>query len=292
MVSPDSKIPSEEVQSFFDGLTQQNNLCILTGDKTAMGSVEKAARQLYATQKATGRIGEKHAQRNELDGKRAAYEQDFSTTVLGLFDKVLFPIQRRGRDPKLVSKALDMTRDSTTQFEGEAQIEKTLLSDPLKLYQDVEKDFGAIRDKAEELLWPENQDQTRWTDAVDCYAEQPGMPWLPPGGLDALKRIAINRGLWEDLKNGYITKKPEKKRTCAQVFPDQEPDDEGRVRLQVNPLNAGPSPRIHYAEEFGRITNQPDAKGRLVVNKCVARHVSRDRPVRPERNRRPRALGK
>ena len=42
-----------------------NNLCVLTGDKTAMGSVEKAARQLYAAQKADGRIQQGHPQRDE-----------------------------------------------------------------------------------------------------------------------------------------------------------------------------------------------------------------------------------
>src|ERR1017187_5817545 len=41
VVSPDSKSPREEVQKFFDGLSQKNNLCVLTGDKTAMASVEK-----------------------------------------------------------------------------------------------------------------------------------------------------------------------------------------------------------------------------------------------------------
>jgi len=45
VVSPDSKIPPERFQKFFDGLSQKNNLCVLTGEKTAMGSVEKAARQ-------------------------------------------------------------------------------------------------------------------------------------------------------------------------------------------------------------------------------------------------------
>jgi hypothetical protein len=63
IVSPDSKIPPEEVQNFFDGLSQKNNLCVLTGDKTAMGSVEKAARQLFATQKADSRIPQAHPQR-------------------------------------------------------------------------------------------------------------------------------------------------------------------------------------------------------------------------------------
>ena len=31
-------------------------------------------------------------------------------------------------------------------------------------------------------------------------------------------------------------------------MPEGEPDDEGRVRLRVNPVNAGPAPRVHYAE--------------------------------------------
>ena len=249
VVSPDSKIPPEEVQKFFEGLSQKNNLCVLTGDKTAMGSVEKAARQLFAAQKADGRIPQGHPQREDLERKQQAYEQDFNSTILGLFDKVLFPIQRAGKQAQLADKALDMTRDATKPFNGEEQIEKTLTSDPLKLYLDVEKEFGAIRDKAQDLLWPENQDDTRWTDAADRYFEQAGMSWLPPKGLDTLKSIACNRGLWEDLGNGYVTKKPKKKRTSVQVIAESEPDDEGRVRLRVNSQNAGPAPKIYYAED-------------------------------------------
>ena len=260
IVSPDSKVPPEEIQRFFDGLDRKNNLCVLTGDKTAMGSVEKAARQLYAAQKADGRIPQGHPQRDELERKQAAYEQDFNATVLGLFDKVLFPIQRPGREPQLAAKPLDMTRDATRQFDGEEQIEKTLVSHPLKLYLDVEKEFDSVRDKSEDLLWPENQDDTRWADAADRYAEQPGMPWLPPRALDLLKSIACNRGLWEDLGNGYITKKPRKKRTSAQVVAEPELGDEGRVRLRVNTVNAGPAARIHYAEDSSVSESSPVLK--------------------------------
>jgi hypothetical protein len=162
----------------------------------------------------------------------------------------LFPIQRAGKPvPQLASKPLDMTRDATKPLNGEEQIEKTLVSNPVKLYLDVEKEFDAIRDKAQDLLWPENQDDARWSDVADRYAEQAGMPWLPPKGLDTLKSIACNRGLWEDLGNGYVTKKPKKKRTSVQVTPESEPDDRGVVRLRVIAQNAGPAPRIHYAED-------------------------------------------
>ena len=80
----------------------------------------------------------------------AAFNQDLNATILNLFDKVLFLIQRAGRPSQLVHKALDMTRDTDKPFDGEAQVEKTLTSNPLKLYLDVEKDFDPIRDKAQD----------------------------------------------------------------------------------------------------------------------------------------------
>ena len=249
VVSPDSKIPPEEVRKFFDGLSQKNNLCVLTGDKTAMGSVEKAARQFFAAGKADGRIPTGHPQREDLERKQQGYEQDFNSTILNLFDKVLFPIQRAGKPSQLASKPLDMTRDATKSFNGEEQIEKTLSANPLKLFLDVEKEFDAIRDKAQDLLWPENLDEARWSDMADRYAEQAGMLWLPPKGLDTLKSIACNRGLWEDLGNGYVTKKPKKKRTSVQIIADSGPDDAGQVRLSINPQHAGPAPRIYLAED-------------------------------------------
>ncbi len=256
IVSPDSKIPPEEVQRFFEGISQKNNLCILTGDKTRMASVEEAARNFYAAKKADTRIPKGHAQREELEKYQQDYDHDFTSTILGLFDKVLYPIKRPGRPAQLVSKPLDMSRDTTMPFDGEEQIIRTLTTDPLKLYLDMERDFDALKSKAEDILWPENQDEARWSDAMDRYREEPSMPWLPPKGLETLKSIAISRGLWEDLGNGYITKRPKRKKTSAQVIEESGPDDTGTVRLRINPQNAGPAPKIFYEEDGSRVSEK------------------------------------
>lgn len=250
IVSPDSPSSFEEVKRLFSEITQKNNLCVLTGEKTAMASIEDAARKVFACHKAREiYIPLNHPQRDDLERRLERYEQDFTSIILNLFDKVVFPIQRPGREPQLASKPLDMTRDTSKPFNGEEQIEKTLSSDPVKLYLDIEQNFDSIRVKAEEVLWPQNQDEARWSDVADRYCEDPRMPWLPQRGLDELKRIALNRGLWEDLGNGYITRRPKKKTTSVQVIVEGEMGDDGSVKLRVNPINAGPTPRIHYAED-------------------------------------------
>lgn len=75
------------------------------------------------------------------------------------------------------------------------------------------------------------------------------MPWLHNKGFDALIREAAQRGVWEDMGNGYITKKPKPKMTDVMISEDNLPDDFGTVRLKVDVTNAGNSPRIHFAED-------------------------------------------
>jgi hypothetical protein len=253
IVSPDSKIPPEEVRKFFDSITQKNQICVLTGDKSEMASLEQAARKVFAAAQADKRIPKGHPQREEVESKQQSYDKDFLATVLNLFDKILFPRQSPGKPASLVGKPLDSQRDISKPYNGEDQVERTLTSDPLKLYLDVESKFDGIRDKAEDLLWPASQVDARWADVEDRYKEQAGMPWLPPRGLEKLRDLALGRGLWEDLGNGYVSKKPKKKSTSVQVTEESEPDDAGKIRLRVTPLNGGPAPRVHFAED-GSVT--------------------------------------
>lgn len=269
IVSPDSKVPPEEVAKFFSSITQKNNVCVLTGDKTAIASIEKAARQFFAAQKADHKIPAGHAQRDELERKQEGYNKDFGATILNLFDKVFFPYQRAGKDPELRHKSLDQTWNQSLPYNGEEQIIKTLSSDPIKLYTDVEQNFEAVLDKAQDVLWPQNQDESRWADIEDRYQENASMYWLPPKSLDSLKVKAIREGKWEDLGGGLISKKPKKKRTSAQVSPEGDQLEDGTVRLKITPLHAGERAQIHY-QENGAVSLSSPKLNELTFNTKAA----------------------
>lgn len=247
IVEPDSRIPPEKVASFFADLTQKNNVCVLTGDRTEMAKLDNAACQIYAVKKAERRIDAAHPQYPELAKRKEEAEQTFFSTVQALFDKVLRPVSRGGKD-ELRPEALDATRDQKEPFSGEKQIEKTLASDKVgKLILSVEDNYDAVRAKAEALLWSAGEDRARWADIVDRAAENPSFFWLPPKGLETLKRLATEKGRWEDEGDGWVCKNPPKKKTSAQVTVISEMNDAGKVRLQVTPVHAGPAPQVYVS---------------------------------------------
>lgn len=247
IVTPDGKIPPEMIDNIFQGLTQKNNMLVLTGDTTPMAKVENAARQFYAVLKADNEIGPTHPQRKEFEEKKAQYEQDFQTTILAVFDKLLFPGAQNGQ-PKLRAKALDTTYPANEAYNGERQVIRTLTADPIKLYTDIPANFDALKSRAENLLFG-SQNDVRRSDMIDKLKQQVQMPWMPPRGIDLLIQECCQRGLWEDLGNGYITKSPKPKSTSVQITVLTDPDDEGKVKLRIETLNAGPAPRIYYQED-------------------------------------------
>jgi hypothetical protein len=247
IISPDGKTPPEVVIHFYNKLINKNNLLVLTGDRSSMADLDKAARHVYATAKADKEIPTSHPQRIELEEKQGQYDQDFQATVLAVFDKVLFP-GKRGPEDILRPKVLDATYPSDQEYNGERQVVRTLTSDPIKLYTDIPGNFDALKARAESLLFG-NQDDVRKTDLLDKMKQVTQMPWLPSKGFDLLLQEALMRGSWEDLGNGTITKQPRPKTTNVLIQEASDPDDTGTCRLKLESQNAGKAPRIHYAED-------------------------------------------
>jgi hypothetical protein len=261
-------MPPEQLNAFFAELQEKNNLLVLTGDKTQMASIESAARKSYATLKAEVKIPKSHAQYEEYLGKKESAAHEFYSTILGVFDKVIYPAQVGDKAPELKVKPLDTRRDNSKPFDGEDQIEKTLTALPRKLFLDVEADFDALRDFAETNLWNEGSSTIDWATAVSREKQKAKMPWMPPRGLEVLKTTAVQRGIWEDLGNGHVSHTPTKKKTSVQVVTDTTPNDDGEVVLRVNALNAGPSGRIHYAEDGSVSTSSPVLKDETLRSKA------------------------
>jgi hypothetical protein len=69
--------------------------------------------------------------------------------------------------------------------------------------------------------------------------------------------------------NGYVTKKPKKKQTSVQVIAESEPDDSGKVRLRINAQNAGPAPRIYYAEDAPVSAAGPQLKEQVITTSAL-----------------------
>jgi predicted nuclease of predicted toxin-antitoxin system len=250
IISPDGKVPPEVVKQFFSSIVNKNNILVLTGEKSSMASLDKAARHVYAVTKADKELSETHPQRKEFEERKTQYEQDFQTTVLSVFDKLYFPGFQE--EEILRSKALDSTYPSDAPYNGEQQVIKTLTSDPIKLYTQISDNFDALKARAEQLLFG-NQDEVRKTDLVDKLRQKTQMPWLPQKGFDLLIQEACQRGIWEDVGNGYITKKPKPKTTQVVINSEGSPDDTGKVRLKIDAVNAGNMPRIHF-QENGAVT--------------------------------------
>lgn len=267
IISPDGKTPPEAVARFFQSQVNKNNVLVLTGDRSSMADLDKAARHVYAVAKADAEIRADHPQRAELDDKKTQYDQDFQSTVLNVFDKLLFP-GKQGADDILRAKVLDATYPSNEPYNGERQVIKTLTSDPIKLYNDVAANFDALRSRAEQLLFG-GQDDVRKTDLIDKSRQAPQMPWLPAKGFDLLVQEALQRGAWEDLGNGYLTKKPRPKTTKVLVQIESSPDDTGTCRLRLECQHAGSAPRIHFAED-GPVTEQsPVLKDTSLTTKAL-----------------------
>lgn len=247
IIDPDGKIPPEIIDRFYRGLVNKNNLLVLTGERSSMPDLDAAARHLYAAEKADKEIKQDHPQRIELDERRAQYEQDFTSTILNVFDKLVFPGHDPNRGDVLRSKPLDRTYATGETYNGERQVIKTLTANPRKLYVDISEDYDALRTRAEILLFGGQESMTR-LELNDRARQLTQMPWLPLKGLDSLIHEACKRGQWDDLGNGFITKTPRPRATEVSVIPETNPDDSGTVRLRVSSSNAGSSPVLYYLE--------------------------------------------
>lgn len=255
IISPNSKLPPDEVARLFAGMVRKNNLIILSGERTFdEGKMWESARMLYAVSQAEAlkRIEKGGPQWEEFEEAKRGYEQNFNGVLKTLFDRLLFPFQKtQTSEPELVGRPLEQIADSN---DGEARIEATLTKDPIKLYVDWQDStrFSAVRSRLERLF--KGVDEIAKTDLRDRTQTDCAMYFLPPGDFDKVLARAINEGNWEDLNNGWITRKPKPKLVTVSVFTSGRMSDAGDTTLDIEVVNAKPSSTTVYFEEDGEVS--------------------------------------
>jgi hypothetical protein len=242
ILSPDTKNPPEVAARFYDSVVNKNNLCVLTGDGSDLVNLDEKTRMIWAIAKVREQTPKTHPHYEELGDRLEAAEQEFNATVTATFNRIWYPTVRG-----LVSTKLAMTFDEN-HFDGEEQIEKALSATGVsKLLLDVEKELRPLVSRAEAMIWPENQKRVPWRDVKARALAVPRWVWLPSGGLDHLRKLAEQQGIWRWTEDGYIEKGPfEKPKTTVAVTELAYEDGTGTASLSVVARDAGPAPKVFY----------------------------------------------
>ncbi|MGH8624619.1 MAG: anti-phage-associated DUF499 domain-containing protein, partial [Gammaproteobacteria bacterium] len=191
ILSPDTKIPPEEAKRLFEAVTEKNNFCIIAGDGSSLASLESAVRRLWAIAKLDKQLPPNHPQKAELEEKREEAELDFRSTAIATFNRLYFPMKDGLKSAKF------SVSFHNNAWEGEAQIERSLSDTAAsKLVLDVAGQTEMLIQRAEDQLWPQGQHRVRWADVLDRSKTNARWLWLPPKGLEQLRRSAEGLGRW------------------------------------------------------------------------------------------------
>lgn len=244
VLSPDSKVPPEVAQKFWESVTEKNNFCVITGDGSSLGNLEDKTRRIWAIAKVREETGgDKSPHLAELQDEAEQAEQDYNSSVVSLFNRVYYPAKDGLKAAKLA-----MTF-AANQFRAEEQIEKAL-SDigSSKLYKTLNGNEETLMLRAEDLLWPGTERRTPWRDVATRAVANPRWVWLPQKGLEKLKDIAVGQGRWRWSEDGYIEKGPFPKAKTSVTASERDYDpDTGEATIEVVIKNGGPNGRVHFS---------------------------------------------
>jgi hypothetical protein len=254
VVSPDSKTPPAEMARFFGTTIEKNNLLIVTGDGSDLVKLEGVVRDLYAIAKVKGELDPSDPLRIELAAKEEEAELKFLATIRETFTRIYFPgVEPRTGTPILRQAALNLELTRNGGMSAEKRIEELLASTFCsKLVLDLAQDgrLDSLRGRLENTLWPKEQKRIAWRDIQVAAISNPRWIWLPPKGMETIRREAELRGHWRCHENGDVERGPfAKEPTSIRVTVEHRDEDTGAVRLKLTPLNAGPKPVIHVASD-------------------------------------------
>ena len=184
VLSPDSKIPPQEAQRFWESVTEKNNFCVVTGDGTSLGNLEDKTRRIWAIARVLEETGgDKSPHKTELEDEAEQAEIEFNSTVVSLFNRVYYPTKSGLTPAKL---AMTFTAN---QFQAEDQIEKALTDvGASKLIPSLEEKAEMLMTRAEEMLWPGTERRVPGATSPAGHSPTRAGPGCRPKGWSSCER--------------------------------------------------------------------------------------------------------
>ena len=252
VLPPDRKDSLKEAEAFFETQVYKNGVCFVTGDFSSSGNLEDKVRRIWAVAKVTEELSGQLAHKQELEEEAEQAELDFNTSVYALFNRVYYPMQRDEK-PKLTHTKFSLVgkqSGSSKEINGEKAVEEALsASNAKKLILEIQPQMNSLIQRAEDVLWPSSQTQTRWQDVVERAQSNPRWLWIPPRGLKDLRDQAVSEGRWSyDDSSGYVDKKPPQPKTGLNITDQSYDEETGEAELVFFPQNAGETPIIRMSE--------------------------------------------
>jgi hypothetical protein len=249
-----------DLKTFWANETWRNRLMFLCGSET-FTEVSRAAANMKAAQDQVDEFEAQHYTdtQPEMQQARAALDRHnttFRSALRKTFTQLHFPDVSSGK-LEVASLRLDFPGN---EFVGQIAILDTL-KDQQKFQTDVYSD--RLRTEFEHFIF--TAQEASWRDLLETAARKPEWYFLPPGGHETMKTVAIRKDLWRDEGGGYLRKGPfPKEKTSVVVTRVGRDDDTGRVTFQVSARHGD---RVNYEEGGSAATvNSPLVQnGRLAT---------------------------
>lgn len=226
-----------EFDAWWKALDRQNGVLLLTVDKNAIGSMRELARRMRAIEAVRRSLADRHgadsAQMRELEGIEGREAGRFYSAVREGFKTLIYPTT--GRLRAYGDFSLNFQNNN---YDGEGQIRQTLIErGKFKPTVVFDAEFDSLRLDAEQDLF--DADAVPLASLKRNAVLRPGWYWLPRGGVEALIRLAAQRGYWKH-DDGIVRRRFEVLASVTvgieQFAPD--PVETGRYTLTITRENA------------------------------------------------------
>ena len=249
VIPPDNSVPPEDINRFYRSVSEKNHLLVLSGNDTYMASrVEESLRELYAVEHIQKSLRPGDTLFEQAREMREQCEESFIQALQGAYNRLFYP-NEDGLQASTIENGLNFRQNADDTVEKQIEAMLASMRCDHKLALDVLDDPTPYFAMAEKDLWPRHDRRTPWRDIQMRAKSNPAWPWMPGiKGLEKLKDQAVAQGRWRESADGHVEKGPfPKEKTSLNVVEQFTDDKTGEIVLTLNPRNAGPTPRVHYA---------------------------------------------